>query len=157
MAESEILSFSEFTQGVSDGITTKPRYYNFLSYFEVGGMLEEILKQQPHFKRFLREYPNLERKLREGIWSSDNEHRNIVERAKLFEVDLYTAYMIMRLYNTLDNDLLINPWRCLIRWTFLFFSRLSPIWTFFHSVYSHIQELLYQSYLFSIQKRMEVF
>lgn len=75
MSRSEILSFAEFTESVPLAGTnlTIPRYDNFPWYFKKTetDTLSKTRRQQPHFKKFLREHPDLESKLRDGIWGND--------------------------------------------------------------------------------------
>ena len=97
MAKEKGLSFMEFTS--IQGIT--PTYDNFPLFFTKGAD-PEIRRTRAPYIELQRQTPNLERRLREGIsrlplFSS--------ETLKPFNLDLYTAYLIMRQYVDADEEL----------------------------------------------------
>jgi len=100
MKDNEPIDFEEFSGRTEIRI---PKYNNLISYFNVGGM-NAWYAEQEFFKRFKRENPKLEEKIRKGVVNS----RSVCDSTdflKSIEPELYEAYKIMREYGASDADL----------------------------------------------------
>jgi|APSaa5957512576_1039674.scaffolds.fasta_scaffold25277_2 hypothetical protein len=99
MAERTHLSFEDF----ADRSEIVVRYNNLYLHFVTTGAGPDY-RGTGHFRRFLKEHPRLEEKLREGIMGR-SESEGTSASLKPFDEDLYEAYKIMRSYGASDRDL----------------------------------------------------
>lgn len=108
MPQSQPLTFEQFVERVplvtpienDPGI---PRYNNFGLHFDTVGM-GQFYRNQPHFQRFQEEHPDLEKRLSENLANRDRSV-SFAESLKLFEQDMYEAYLLMSGYGVSDEDL----------------------------------------------------
>ena len=96
-----MLSFAEFTER-----NPKPRYAVFTLYFCSTEFTRRNFRSRPHFKRFQREYPGLEKDLTQRItevyFPKNNEEKTFIPHEFL----LYRAYQLMIKYAGSDQELL---------------------------------------------------
>jgi hypothetical protein len=108
MTQPPPLTFEKFVERVPLGAHIKndpgiPRYNNFGLHFVGGTTVREYYRGQPHFKRFEKENPDLEKRLSDSLANPDRSV-SPMESFKLVERDMHEAYLIMREYEGVSDE-----------------------------------------------------